>query len=364
MIRMVTQTNSSVDYVLKISGWSAANKSLPLHSLLHSYGSVQSFTHYPSSQTSFVSMDKKKRGAQIEQITAALPGTCIELANGTQIAKSISTASTCSRVSALLRSSIFIPAVKVHSELKQFGAIQSMRHRQSSDNEFYEWIVSFYESYSIEELLRNKELLEQKLSSGKHHCLIEEAGKNGSLNSNSQYKALFSEPSKPSKKHSVISGLPKEKRSASQPKNLPNLQVFRTLSSEDSLLAQASLLREHLSTLKSSRSRLHKSTSLNRQSNRYMQKDPEAQAKLMVQEYHQKALFEAIPSRRKGDRLPVSPTLIEGSANENSNFLSMTQHSFLSDDQLSFGISTLESEENRQTKMLVHGGLFKQMSCE
>lgn len=147
---------------LKITGWSVKYSQESMLECLSSFGQVQYFVHYPQLNTTYVTMRVAGyRTSSIQDVLVTnFPRARVEFLSTNDILTSESGLEM-PEVTAFLSSRRFFTETAIYTELKQFGNLRALNYSYSTKCQKWFCKASFYEQYSLDQVLSNKQ-------SGKH----------------------------------------------------------------------------------------------------------------------------------------------------------------------------------------------------
>lgn len=152
---------------LKIVGWSVNYSRESILECVASLEHIQTLVHYPQLNTTYVKM--RVSGRRTELVCAALaesfPRAKIELEPECDILKSEQELEQ-PDTTAFISSNKFINETRIHKDLKQFGSLRALNFGYSARHQLWFCKASFYEKYSLDLILNNKQTVTRFISDG------------------------------------------------------------------------------------------------------------------------------------------------------------------------------------------------------
>lgn len=138
----------------KISGWSVAHQKGSLLNVLADFGHLTAFTHYPQLNTSYANVRSGKALVDLpKSISRVFPKVRVETEQSAtqEVEKSLETP----ELTAFISSGTFFSETELFSLLKQFGRLRALSFSHSTKYKKWYCKASFYEKYSLEQLIRS-----------------------------------------------------------------------------------------------------------------------------------------------------------------------------------------------------------------
>ena len=149
----------------KLSGWSVRYHGGSLLSCLANLGSLTSFTHYPQINTTLVTMSALKAGVDLVRVLSKIvPKVRAEVAQSgiQEKEKDLETP----EVTAFISSHAFINEVDIYERLKTYGSLRALSFSYSPKYHKWNCKASFYENFSLDQLLLSNAANLRTLSDG------------------------------------------------------------------------------------------------------------------------------------------------------------------------------------------------------